>query len=43
MEWEERKRRGMNKRITDGEQRKRGAKREEGPDTFYSCNNMYLH
>ena len=30
MEWEERKRRGKRKRITDGEQTKGGGKREEG-------------
>ena len=44
MEWEERKRRGKRKRITDGEQTKGGGEeREEGPDTFYSCSNIYLH
>ena len=43
MEWEERKRQGKRKRTTDGEQTKRGGKREEGPDTFYSCSNIYLH
>ena len=33
MEWEERKRQGKRKRITDGGQRE-GGKRGEGPDTF---------
>ena len=42
MEWEERKRQGKRKRITDGEQTKGGGKREEGQDTFYSCSNIYL-
>ena len=42
MEWEERKRQGKRKRITNGEQTKgvRGEEREEGPDTFYSCSNI---
>ena len=42
MEWEERKRRGKGKRITDGELTKGGGG-EEVPDTFYSCSNIHLH
>ena len=38
-EKEEGKEEKNNRRRTD---KGRGGKREEGPDTFYSCSNIYL-
>ena len=42
MEWEERKRQEKRKRITTENRQRGGGEREEGPDTFYSCSNVYL-